>query len=58
MADSSSRPLLVTITSSWSVIEGIDNDDQYHSYEPGTEEDAKGKLDPDQPMDNLERTAY
>jgi hypothetical protein len=44
--------------SSRSVVEGVDEDDQYHSYNPGAEEDAKGKPDPHQPMNDSERVAY
>jgi hypothetical protein len=44
--------------SSRSVVEGVDEDDQYRSYDPGAEEDAEGKPDPDQPMDDSERVAY
>jgi hypothetical protein len=50
--------LSVTAASSRSVVEGVDEDNQYHSYEPGAEEDAEGELDPDQPMDDSERVAY
>ena len=46
------------MASSRSVIKGVDEDDQYRSYEPGTEEDADGEPDPDQLMDDSERTAY
>ena len=46
------------MASTQSVIEGIDEDNQYCSYEPGAEEDTEGKPDPAQPMDDLERIAY
>jgi hypothetical protein len=44
--------------SSRSVVEGVDEDNQYRSYDPGAEEDAEGEPDPDQPMDDSERVAY
>jgi hypothetical protein len=58
VADSPSRLLSVMAASSRSVVEGVDEDDQYHSYNPGAEEDAKGKPDPHQPMNDSERVAY